>query len=480
MKSLNRFGLILSALFMLITTTSVWSKEQVRVVVSIKPIHSLVSGIMTGLEPPTLLVADNEHPLQYQWGDKQQKMLDEADLLFWVGPELESFLVEPLKQAGNSLSVETLLDNIELKILPARWSEEQRDPFFWLDTRNAIILVDEIAKRLIAADPAHAHLYTRNRKKLLERVAEVDRRLEYGYRGFKGGIGLSYFDTLQYFEQAYALKVGANITSLTEQHVTGEALLSNRAKLSNGEYACLFLDRDIEAKELSLLLDKSADVRIAKLDVFGSQFTAGPELYFELMESNTKVIKQCLNPEAPQELTHNVLEDDNIYPAYKPIGGKFMLVDQNSDLVSESDLLGKFQLIYFGYTYCPDVCPTSLQVMSVALQKMGERASLIQPYFITVDPERDTVKVMKEYANYFGNNLIALTGSKSMIERVTEVYRVRYEKVFEEGRGPDEYLMDHTASLYLIAPDGSFITKFAYGISADQLIEKLNEYLPAE
>ncbi|MCG8426913.1 MAG: SCO family protein, partial [Chromatiales bacterium] len=154
-------------------------------------------------------------------------------------------------------------------------------------------------------------------------------------------------------------------------------------------------------------------------------------------------------------------------------------VDQNSRLVTEKDMLGKYQLIQFGYTSCPDICPTSLQVMSIALERLGkEKASLIQPYFVSIDPERDTVELMKEYVRYFDSNLIGLTGSASMIKRVAEQYRVNYEKVFEEGRDPKLYLMDHTASLFLIAPDGTFITKFAYGISADQVVEKLNGYLP--
>ena len=156
------------------------------------------------------------------------------------------------------------------------------------------------------------------------------------------------------------------------------------------------------------------------------------------------------------------------------IGGKFMLTDHYGRLVTEKDLTGKYQIILFGYTFCPDICPTSLQVLSLAMDRLGEKAEKIQPYFITVDPERDTVKVMKRYIGYFSKRLIGLTGSKSMIERVAKQFNVRYEKVLEEGMEPDMYIMDHTASAYLMAPDGSFITKFAYGISPQQLVEKIN------
>ncbi|MCG8427198.1 MAG: SCO family protein, partial [Chromatiales bacterium] len=435
---------ILLLLMMAGSTTAV-AKEDFRVVVSIKPLHSILAGLMEGLEQgPELLVPQGQTPLNYQLTDAQRESIQQADLLFWAGPELEAFLIEPVAGLPASTQVETLLDNSELKILDARWSDQDRDPFFWLDTRNALILIDEMARKLSATDLAHAHLYKRNRKKLLMRMAELDRRFEYGYRGFKGGIGLSYFDTLQYFEQAYALKIGNTITSLQHRQVSGATLLENRAKLHNGEYACLILEADVEAKELPLLANADTPVPTAELDTFGVRFTPGPELYFELMEYNTNTIKACLNPQV-EKVAEEVPKEEELFPAYKPIRGKFMLVDQNSRLVTEKDMLGKYQLIQFGYTSCPDICPTSLQVMSIALERLGkEKAALIQPYFISIDPERDTVQLMKEYVRYFDNNLIGLTGSTSMIKRVAEQYRVNYEKVFEEGRDPKLYLMDHT------------------------------------
>ena len=141
-------------------------------------------------------------------------------------------------------------------------------------------------------------------------------------------------------------------------------------------------------------------------------------------------------------------------------------------------MLGKFQLIYFGYTFCPDICPTSLQVISQALDMLGDKASLLKPYFITVDPERDNPKVMNNYVKYFNQDLVGLTGTKVMIERVAKQFKVRYEKVIEEGADPDLYIMDHSASVFLMAPDGEFITKFAHGISAKQMVESLRAYLP--
>ncbi|MBA1331361.1 electron transporter SenC, partial [Candidatus Endoriftia persephone str. Guaymas] len=114
-------------------------------------------------------------------------------------------------------------------------------------------------------------------------------------------------------------------------------------------------------------------------------------------------------------------------------------------LFTQEDFLGSYSLLYFGYTYCPDVCPTSLQVLSLALDMLGDRADGIKPYFITIDPERDTVKVMRNYVEYFNPRLVGLTGSKEMIERVAQEFKVKYEKVTEDAPSPELYLMDHSA-----------------------------------
>lgn len=451
-----------------------------RVVTSIKPIHSILSGLMLGTEGPVLLLDGESLPFDYQMNAAQQAALAEADLVVWVGPELEKFLVEPVAQAQQKgTRVVTLLDNRELKILPSRWDKseegELRDPYFWLDSRNVLILVDELSKALMDADNGRAHLYRRNRAELLSRVAELDRKLEYGYRGLKSGIGMAYYDTLQYFEQAYALKIRGVLAQAPNQPVDALSLLQNHAKLKEGYYACLLTEHGMPMPELPLLTE-GVDINMGTLDSFGITMEAGPDLYFELMQKNTDTIKACLKFDGEVE---QVAASEELYePETAKVGAKFMLVDHNGRMFTDKDMLGKFQLVYFGYTFCPDICPTSLQVITQALDLLGERAQLITPYFITVDPERDNVEVMKNYVKYFNENLVGLTGSRDMIDRVVKGYRARYEKVVEEGTDPDLYIMDHTASVYLMAPNGEFITKFAHGISAQQLVDALNEYLP--
>ncbi len=451
-----------------------------RVVTTIKPIHSILSGLMLGTEGPELLVDGENLPFDYQMSASQQASLEQADMIVWVGPELERFLIQPVDQARQKgTRVVTLLDNRELKILPSRWDKseegELRDPYFWLDSRNVLILVDELSRALMDADNGRAHLYRRNRAQLLARVAELDRKLEYGYRGLKSGIGMAYYDTLQYFEQAYALKIRGVLAQSPDQPVDALSLLQNHAKLKEGYYACLLTEHGMPMPELPLLTE-GVDINTGTLDSFGTTMEAGPDLYFELMQKNTDTIKACLKFDGEAE---QVAANEALYePETAKVGAKFMLVDHNGRMFTDKDMLGKFQLVYFGYTFCPDICPTSLQVVSQALDLLGERAQLITPYFITVDPERDNVEVMKNYVKYFNENLVGLTGSRDMIDRVVKGYRARYEKVVEEGADPDLYIMDHTASVYLMAPNGEFITKFAHGISAQQLVDALNEYLP--
>lgn len=151
------------------------------------------------------------------------------------------------------------------------------------------------------------------------------------------------------------------------------------------------------------------------------------------------------------------------------VGGPFSLVDQNSKPFTEKDLKGKYSLIYFGYTYCPDVCPTELQVMTGALEQLGDLAKQIQPVFISIDPARDTPAVMKEYVSNFYPGMIGLTGTPAQIAAVAKEYRVYYAKAAEKGASKDDYTMDHSSIIYLMDPDGKFIKHFSYGTDATKL-----------
>lgn len=157
------------------------------------------------------------------------------------------------------------------------------------------------------------------------------------------------------------------------------------------------------------------------------------------------------------------------------IGGPFSLVDHTGKRVTERDFLGKYLLIFFGYTYCPDICPTELQVMSAALDQMGEKGEEVLPVFITVDPERDTPEVLKTYVENFHPRLVGLTGTPEEVAAVAKAYRVYYSKA--AGAGAGDYLMDHSSILYLMGPDGKFVKHFTYTTDAKALAEELNAAL---
>lgn len=161
------------------------------------------------------------------------------------------------------------------------------------------------------------------------------------------------------------------------------------------------------------------------------------------------------------------------------ITGRYLLMDSNGRAVSNEDFPGRFQLISFGYTFCPDICPTTLAEMALVMSHLGSDAERLQPVFITVDPERDTAKVLRTYVTFFHPRMIGLRGSPALIRRAADNFRVRYEKVREPGAPPEEYAVDHSAGMFLLGPDGSYIRKFAYGVPPAEIGDGIREIIAA-
>ena len=156
------------------------------------------------------------------------------------------------------------------------------------------------------------------------------------------------------------------------------------------------------------------------------------------------------------------------------IGGPFHLIDQNGKPVSDADLKGKWQLVFFGYTHCPDACPTALNEMALALDQLGEKRGEIQVVFITVDPDRDTPDVMKSYVQSFDAPIIALTGSPDAVAQAAKAYRVYYAK---HPRADGDYDMDHSAVIYVMNPDGRFTATFTPDSTADAIAQRLQKLI---
>jgi protein SCO1/2 len=154
------------------------------------------------------------------------------------------------------------------------------------------------------------------------------------------------------------------------------------------------------------------------------------------------------------------------------VGGPFTLVDQTGKTVTDKDFRGQYMLVYFGFTNCPDVCPSGLQVISAALDKVGAKADQVTPLFITVDPERDTPEQLASYVSSFHPRLVGLTGSPEQISAALKAYRV-YAKKVDDPKSTAGFTYDHTSIIYLMDRNGDYLANFTHATSVDRIAERL-------
>jgi len=174
-------------------------------------------------------------------------------------------------------------------------------------------------------------------------------------------------------------------------------------------------------------------------------------------------VRERLLPSVGQQVTGKAL-----------IGGAFTLTDNAGKRVTDQDFYGKYTLVFFGFTSCPEICPAGLQLIAGALQKLGTKAQLITPIFISVDPQRDTPEKLAAYVKNFDPRLVGLTGTPEEIAAVAKAYKVYYAKVPSKER-PDDYTMDHTSIIYVMDPKGEFVTHFTPSTSVDDMAAKLDK-----
>ena len=174
---------------------------------------------------------------------------------------------------------------------------------------------------------------------------------------------------------------------------------------------------------------------------------------------------------APQRSAAEVM--DVLMWNREPVGGPFALVDQNGKRRTDADFRGKLMLVYFGYTYCPDICPTDLHQIGLAVEQLGPAGGEVQPIFVTLDPERDTPKHLAAYVPHFHPRFIGLTGTQSAIRQAASAYKVYYKKV----AGRSGYSVDHTAFIYLMNGNGQYLGFFPPGTSAERMLEIIRPQL---
>jgi len=160
------------------------------------------------------------------------------------------------------------------------------------------------------------------------------------------------------------------------------------------------------------------------------------------------------------------------------IGGPFKLVNGDSKPITDQDFRGRYMLVYFGYTFCPDVCPTTLNQVAEAMDRLGTNANRVQPIFISVDPKRDTPAVVKQFVGAFSPRIVGLTGTPEQIAAVAKEYRVYYA-VRQNGDNPNDYTVDHSSILYLMDGKGRFVAPIRADESGVDMAADIARHLPS-
>ncbi len=174
--------------------------------------------------------------------------------------------------------------------------------------------------------------------------------------------------------------------------------------------------------------------------------------------------------------TVGATDRDSPVPVSPAVKARFTLVDHHGNTVTEQTYRGKWLLVFFGYTSCPDVCPTTLYDMAQTLKALGADANRLQALFVSVDPERDTVDVLAKYIPAFGPSITGLTGQPDNVKQAARAFRAHYEKIVSPGV-PGGYTMDHQSSLYLIRPDGDFETAFPHGMTVERMVKAIRRHI---
>jgi len=156
------------------------------------------------------------------------------------------------------------------------------------------------------------------------------------------------------------------------------------------------------------------------------------------------------------------------------VGGDFTLTDQNNKKFELKQLRGKLVLIFFGYTYCPDICPTELSSVAYVLRALKDDAKKVQGLFVSIDPERDTPEKLKQYVPYFSPDLLGLTGSLAEVNKVADAYHVQ-RRIHPHKSSDKNYLVDHSANLYVISPEGKVIHIIPFGLPVEHIQDIVNE-----
>ena len=292
---------------------------EIKVVASIKPVHSLVAGVMQGVGEPLLLVRGGVSPHEYSLRPSDARAISEARVVFWIGPDLESFMVKPLNNAKGQTQAVALLGAPGVTVLPLReggaWEPHQhhptepvghhsdhdhdhesgRDVHIWLDPVNAVAMARRIVAVLGDADSAHRADYERNGAALIERLNQLDQQLAGDLAPIKDRPFIVFHDAYQYFERRYDLSAAGSITLSPEQRPGAKRVTEIQARIRDLGVRCVFGEPQFQPALVETAIAGSG-ARSGVLDPEGgAELQAGPEAYFELLRRLADSLRTCLS-----------------------------------------------------------------------------------------------------------------------------------------------------------------------------------------
>jgi zinc transport system substrate-binding protein len=296
---------IIGTLLSLIAPVNYASAPQV--VVTIKPIHALVSGVMEGVGTPYLLLSGGESPHSYSLRPSQVRKLRKATVVIWVGPTIETFLKKIITTLNDKTHILRLVDLHGLNLLKVRngkdWeshhynnhpnNEFEIDPHIWLDPNNAKIIVQAIAQTLSKIDTKNSVYYKANAVHMVEQLDQLDKTLKQQLALVKNLPFLVFHDAYQYFEQSYQLTVAGAINLSPENRPSVRQLYKLRSRLKKHKIRCVFSEPQFESALVATVIEGSS-VRRGVLDPLGANLVVGTKSYFTLLSNMADSLKQCL------------------------------------------------------------------------------------------------------------------------------------------------------------------------------------------
>jgi len=299
---------------------------QPQIVTSIKPVHSLVAGVMQGVGEPLLLVSGGASPHDYSLKPSEARAIDQAQVVFWIGPDLESFLIRPLDNVKDKVRVVALLDAPGMTVLPLReggtWEphghehghdehshetpedgddhehehvhQADHDPHVWLDPVNAIAMVRRIMTVLGEVDVAHRADYQRNGAALIERLDRLNQRLTTELAPIRQQPYLVFHDAYQYFERRYDLDAIGSVTMSAERRPGAKRVADIQARIRDLQARCVFSEPQFQPALVETIIAGSA-ARRGVLDPLGAELPPGPDAYFQLLQGLATSLRACLS-----------------------------------------------------------------------------------------------------------------------------------------------------------------------------------------